>query len=74
MFVTLFIFAKITAPIMEEMKRMILFTILALILLIMVVITILVTSVVGAGALIIFGDVIVLAIIIGFIIKKLFFD
>lgn len=52
---------------------MILFTILALILLILAVVTIAVISVIGAGTLIIFGDVIVLGIILGWIIYRLFF-
>ena len=52
---------------------MILFTILALTLIILTVITVLTISVVGAGALIVFGDVIVLIIILGWLIKKLFF-
>lgn len=52
---------------------MILFTILALILLILVVVTVVITSVVGAGAIVIFGDVIVCILIIGWLIKKLFF-
>lgn len=53
---------------------MVLFTILALILLILLVVTVVVTSVIGAGAIIIFGDVIVCIFILGFIIKKLFFN
>ena len=53
---------------------MILFTILALILLILLVVVVVITSVVGAGALIIFGDVIVCIFILGWIIYKLFFN
>lgn len=53
---------------------MVLFTILALILLILIVVVVLATSVVGAGAIILFGDVIVCVFIIGWIIKKLFFN
>lgn len=52
---------------------MILFAILALILLILIGVVVLATSVVGAGAIIVFGDVIVCVFIIGWIIKKLFF-
>ena len=52
---------------------MILFAILALILIILTVVFVLVTSVVGAGAVIIFGDVIVCVVLIGWLIKKLFF-
>lgn len=52
---------------------MILFAILALILLILIVVTVAVTSVIGAGAIIIFGDVIVCAFILGWLIKILFF-
>ena len=52
---------------------MILFTVLALILLILVIVVVTVTSVVGAGALIVFGDVIVCILILGWLIKKLFF-
>lgn len=52
---------------------MILFTILALILLILLVVTVTVLSVFGAGALIIFGDVIVLIFILIWLIKRLFF-
>lgn len=50
---------------------MILLTILALILLILVIVVVFATSIVGAGAIIIFGDVIVCVLVIGFIIKKL---
>lgn len=53
---------------------MILFTILALILLILIVVVVLGTSIAGAGAIILFGDVIVCVFIIGWIIKKLFFN
>ena len=52
---------------------MILFAILALILIILTVVFVLVTSVVGAGAVIIFGDVIVCIVLVGWLIKKLFF-
>lgn len=52
---------------------MVLFTILALILLILVVVTVIITSVLGAGAIVIFGDVIVCVFILGWLIKKLFF-
>lgn len=52
---------------------MILFTILALILLILLVVVVTVTSVVGAGALIIFGDVIICIIILAWLINRLFF-
>ena len=52
---------------------MILFTILTLILLILLVVTVVVTSVIGAGTLIVFGDVIVLILILGFIIYRVFF-
>lgn len=52
---------------------MVLFTILALMLLILVVTVVLATSAIGAGAIILFGDVIVCIFIIGWIIKKLFF-
>ena len=50
---------------------MILFTIAALILVILTVVLILAISAVGAGAIIIFGDVIVCAFILGWIIKKI---
>lgn len=53
---------------------MILFIILALILILLVVATVLVISVAGAGAIIVFGDVIVCILIIGWIIKKIFFN
>lgn len=52
---------------------MILFTILALILLILIVVTVVTVSIVGAGTMIIFGDVIVLILILGWIIYRLFF-
>ena len=52
---------------------MILFTLLALILIILIVVTVVVFGVIGAGAIIAFGDVIVCIIIIGWLIKKLFF-
>lgn len=53
---------------------MILFAILALILIILTVVVVTVTSVIGAGAIIVFGDVIVCIIILGWLIKKLFFN
>ena len=52
---------------------MILFAILALILVILTVIVVVVTSVIGAVAIVIFGDVIVCIVLLGWIIKKLFF-
>lgn len=52
---------------------MILFTILTLILLILLVVVVATVSVVGAGALILFGDVIVLILVLGWLINKLFF-
>lgn len=52
---------------------MILFTILALISIILVVVTVVAVSIMGAGAIVIFGDVIVCIIIIGWLIKRLFF-
>ena len=52
---------------------MFLFMICALILLILGGFLILTISAFGAGAIIIFGDVIICAVIIGWIIKKLFF-
>lgn len=52
---------------------MILFTILALILIILLVVVIAITSVIGAGTILVFGDVIVLILILGWIIYKLFF-
>lgn len=51
---------------------MVLFTILTLILIILLVVFVLATSVVGAGAIIIFGDVIVCVVLLGWLIKKLF--
>lgn len=53
---------------------MILFIILTLIILILLVVTVTVVSAVGAGAIIIFGDVIVCVFILGWVIKKLFFN
>lgn len=50
---------------------MVLFTILTLILIILLVVFVLATSVVGAGAIIIFGDVIVCVVLLGWLIKKL---
>ena len=52
---------------------MFLFMILLLVLLILLGFTALVISIFGAGAIIIFGDVIVCVLIIAWIIKKLFF-
>lgn len=52
---------------------MILFTILTLILLILVILTVVITSVVGALGIVLFGDVIVCGLILGWIIKKRFF-
>ena len=52
---------------------MILFAILALILIILLVVFVAVASVVGAGTIIIFGDVIVCIVLLGWLIKKLFF-
>lgn len=52
---------------------MFLFIILTLILLILVIVTVLIFSIVGAGTLIIFGDVIVLILILGWIIYRIFF-
>ena len=53
---------------------MFLFMILLLIALILIVLTVVVLSVFGAGAIVLFGDVIVCVFIIGWIIKKLFFN
>lgn len=53
---------------------MILFTILALTLIILTVITAVMISVGGSFAIVLFGDVIVCIFIIGWIIKKLFFE
>jgi hypothetical protein len=53
---------------------MFLFIILLLIVAILAVFLILTLSVFGAGALIIFGDVIICILLIGWIIKKLFFN
>lgn len=53
---------------------MFLFVILLIIALILLGFTVITISVFGAGAIIIFGDVIVCAFIIGWIIKKLFFN
>lgn len=52
---------------------MFLFMILLLILLILAGFLVLVISVFGAGALIVFGDIIICGFLIGWIIKKLFF-
>ena len=53
---------------------MILFTILTLTLLILLLVVIFSISAIGAGAIIIFGDVIVCCVFIGLIIKMLFFN
>ena len=50
--------------------RMIIFTVLGLILLCLVVFSVLVISITGAAGIIVFADLIVCALIIGFIIKK----
>lgn len=52
---------------------MVLLTILALTLLILLTAVILSICILGSGVLIVFGDVIVCVIVIGWIIKKLFF-
>lgn len=52
---------------------MILFAILALILIMLIVFIVLGTSVIGAGTIFVFGDVIICALLIGWLIKKLFF-
>lgn len=52
---------------------MILFTILALILIMLIVIIVLGTSVIGVGTIVVFGDVIICTLLIGWLIKKLFF-
>lgn len=51
---------------------MILFTILAIILVIITVIAVLTIAIGGAGFIVIFGDLIVCAVIIGLIMKALF--
>lgn len=51
---------------------MFLFMILALILIILVVVTVVVISVIGAGTIIVFGDVILFIIIIGWLIYRIF--
>lgn len=53
---------------------MILFTILVLIALILLAVVILSISILGAGTIVIFGDVIVCIFLIGLIIYKLFFN
>ena len=53
---------------------MFLFMILALILLILLGLTVLFISVFGAGFIVIFGDVIVCIVLLGWIIKKMFFN
>ena len=57
----------------EVKKIMILLTILAIILAILIVVGVLCLSIGGAAFLIIFADVFVCALVIAFIIKKLFF-
>lgn len=52
---------------------MFLFMILALILVILVVVTVVVVSIIGAGTIIVFGDVILFIIILGWLIYKLYF-
>lgn len=52
---------------------MILFMILLLVAIILAVVTVVAISVFGAGVLIIFGDVIVCIVLIGWLIKKIFF-
>lgn len=54
------------------LNKMILFTILAIILAIITVIAILTIAIGGAGFIVIFGDLIVCAVIIGLIMKALF--
>lgn len=53
---------------------MILFTIIMLILVLLILFLVAVVSVFGAGAIIIFGDVIVCIIILAYVIKKIFFN
>lgn len=50
---------------------MILFTVLLLILLILTIVMVLATSIVGAGAIILFGDLIICIAFIGWLIYKL---
>lgn len=52
---------------------MILFTILLLTLVVLTIITVVATSIVGAGAIVIFGDVIICALLLVWLIKRLFF-
>lgn len=52
---------------------MILFTILLFIIILLMIATVIALSMFGAGALIIFGDVIVCIVLIVWLIKKLFF-
>lgn len=52
---------------------MFLFTVLVITLFILIAVVATITGVVGAGAIIIFGDVIVCGILIVWLIKKLFF-
>ena len=51
---------------------MILFAILTLILIILLIVTVVVASVIGAGTIVVFGDVIVCIVLLGWLIKKLF--
>lgn len=53
---------------------MFLFMILALITLILLAFVILTIAVFGAGAIVIFGDIIVCILLIGWVIKKIFFN
>lgn len=53
---------------------MFLFIILALIAIILITFVIMTIAIFGAGALIIFGDIIICILIIGWIIKKIFFN
>lgn len=52
---------------------MFLFTVLLITLLILIAVVAVITGIVGAGALIIFGDVIICIILILWLMKKLFF-
>ena len=72
---SLIFFAWKTRSIMDNYKGgdyMVLFTILMLILLILLVVTIVVASVIGAGTIIVFGDVIIFIILLGYIIYRIF--
>ena len=53
---------------------MFLFMLLAMILIILTLFVVLTLSVFGAGAIIVFGDIIICILIIGWIIKKIFFN